>query len=130
MAEPNVEIVRRMFAAFAERDLAAMLTTMDEDVEFLPVTANLTTGGVPYRGHGGIARYLEDVEQVWPRLRIYPEDLRPVGEAVVVIGRVHARGGGMIIDRPTGWVFNMRAGRIVRGCVYGTPAEALDAARD
>jgi ketosteroid isomerase-like protein len=130
VSEPNLDVVRRMFAAFAERDLDGMLPTMDEDVDFLPVTANLTTGGVPYHGHEGIARYLEDVERVWPQLRIYPEDLRPVGDAVVVIGRVRARGGGMIIDRPTGWVFNMRAGRIVRGRVYGTPAEALEAAAD
>jgi ketosteroid isomerase-like protein len=130
VSESNVQVVRRMFAAFAARDLEAMLPTMDEDVDFLPVSANLTTGGVPYRGHEGIARYLEDVERVWPQLRIYPEDLHDRGEAVVVIGRVLARGGGMILDRPTGWVFNMRAGRIVRGRVYGTPAEALEAAGD
>ena len=128
MSEPNLDVVRRMFAAFADRDLEAMLATMEEDVEFLPVTANLTTGGVPYRGHDGIARYLEDVEEVWPQLRIYPDDIRDRGDSIVVIGRVRARGGGMIIDRPTGWVFTMRDGRILRGHVYGTPAEALEAA--
>jgi ketosteroid isomerase-like protein len=130
VTESNADVVRRMFAAFAERDLEAMLATMGEDVEFLPVTANLTTGGVPYRGHEGIARYMEDVETVWPHLRIYPDDIRDLGDCVVVIGRVHARGGGMIIDRPTGWVFKMRAGRIVLGHVYGTPDEALEAAGD
>jgi ketosteroid isomerase-like protein len=129
VSETNVDVVRRMFAAFAERDLEAMLREMDEDVEFLPVTANLTTGGVPYKGHDGIARYMEDVEGVWPQLRIYPGELTPVGEAVVALGRVRARGGGMIIDRPTGWVFKMRAGRILRGRVYGSREEALDAAR-
>jgi ketosteroid isomerase-like protein len=128
VTEPNVEVVRRMFAAFAERDLEAMLASMDEEVEFLPVTANLTTGGVPYRGHEGIARYLDDVEEVWPQLRIYPEELRDLGESVVALGRVRARGGGMIIDQPTGWVFKMRAGRILRGRVYATKEEALEAA--
>lgn len=131
MSEQDVELVRRMFTAFAARDLDAMLPTMHEDVDFLPVTANITTGGAPYRGHDGIARYLRDVEEVWPQLRIYPDDIRDMGDCVVVIGRVRARGGGMIIDRPTGWVFNMREGRIVRGRVYGTPEEALEAtARD
>jgi ketosteroid isomerase-like protein len=130
VTEPNVDVVRRMFAAFAERDLETMLASMDEEVEFLPVTANLTTGGVPYRGHEGIARYLEDVKGVWPQLRIYPEELRDLGDSVVCLGRVRARGGGMIIDRPTGWVFKMRAGRILRGRVYGTQEEALEAARD
>lgn len=118
-----------MFAAFAERDLAAMLPEMAADVEFLPVTANLTTGGVPYRGHDGIARYLEDVARVWPNLRLFPGDMSERGDLVVVLGRVVARGGGMIIDRPTGWVFTMRDGKIARGDVYGSHEEALAAAR-
>lgn len=36
----------------------------------------------------------------------------------------------MIIDQPTGWVFKMRAGRILRARVYGSQEEALEAARD
>jgi ketosteroid isomerase-like protein len=128
--EPNVDVVRRMFAAFAERDLDAMLATMDEEVEFLPVTANLTTGGVPYRGHEGIARYLEDLKGVWPELRIHPGEMRDLGDVVLTLGRVRARGGGMILDRPTGWVFKMRDGRILRARVYGSQDEAIDAASD
>jgi ketosteroid isomerase-like protein len=119
-----------MFAAFAERDLDAMLATMDEQIEFLPVTANLTTGGVPYRGYDGIARYMQDVQRIWQQLRIHPGEMRDLGGSVVTLGRVVARGGGMIIDRPTGWVFEMRAGRILRGRVYGTQDEALEAAGD
>jgi ketosteroid isomerase-like protein len=119
-----------MFAAFAERDLVAMLPEMSADVEFLPVTANLTTGGVPYRGHEGIARYLDDVARVWPELRLFPDEMRDLGGVVVVLGRVVARGGGMILDRPTGWVFALRDGKIVRGHVYGSHEEALAAAGD
>jgi ketosteroid isomerase-like protein len=126
--EPNVDVVRRMFAAFADRDLAAMLPEMDAEVVFLPVTANLTTGGVPYRGHEGIARYLEDVAEVWPGLRLFPEEMRDLGDVVVVLGRVLARGGGMILDQPTGWVFTLREGKIVRGDVFGSHEEALAAA--
>jgi ketosteroid isomerase-like protein len=117
-----------MFAAFAARDLAAMLPEMDADIEFLPVTANLTTGGVPYRGHDGIARYFDDVARVWPELRLFPDELRDLGHVVVVLGRVVARGGGMILDQPTGWVFDVREGKIVRGHVYGSHEEALAAA--
>jgi ketosteroid isomerase-like protein len=128
MSESNLDVVRRMFAAFAERDLDAMLPVMDPEVEFLPVTANLTTGGVPYRGHDGMARYLEDVARVWPELRLFPEEMRELGDVVVALGRVVARGGGMIIDRPTGWVFMLRDGKIVRGHVYGSHEEAIAAA--
>ena len=128
MSETNADVVRRMFAAFADRDLDGMLAAIAPEVEFLPVTANLTTGGVPYRGHAGIAQYMEDVAKVWPVLRIEPQEYREDGDDVVVLGRVVARGGGMILDRPTGWLIKMRDGRIVWMRVYGTPEEALEAA--
>jgi ketosteroid isomerase-like protein len=117
-----------MFAAFAERDLDAMVAEMHADVEFLPVTANLTTGGVPYRGHDGMAQYMADVADVWPELRVFPEDMRERADVVVALGRVIARGGGMILDRPTGWVFKLREGKIAGGWVYATTKEAVAAA--
>jgi ketosteroid isomerase-like protein len=114
VSEANVELARRVFEAFAVRDLEALRGLMDENVEFLPVTANLTTGGVPYRGRDGIAAYFADVDRVWV-----------AGDSVVVLGRIHARGGGMVIDRPTGWVWRMRDGKILSGRVYASHEEAL-----
>ncbi len=128
MSQSNVDLVREMFAAFALRDLDAMVATMCDDIEFLPVTANITTGGVPYRGHEGIAQYLVDVAGVWPELRIFPDDIREHGGAIVVLGRVIARGGGMILDRPTGWVFTLRDGKLASGRVYASREEAVEAA--
>jgi ketosteroid isomerase-like protein len=128
VSEANVELARRAFEAFAQRDLSGVLDVMDEDVEFLPVTANLTTGGVPYRGHDGLGRYLDDVERVWDELRVYPSEYRDLGDSVVALGRMRGRGGGMIIDRPTGWLWRMRSGKIVFGRVYASHEEALKAA--
>ena len=120
--------MRRAFDAFAERDREALLALMDPEVEFLPVTANLTTGGVPYRGFDGLARYLDDVSRVWDELRVYPSDFRAAGDWVVALGRIRARGGGMIIDRPTGWIWRFRSERIVYGQVFASHEEALSAA--
>lgn len=60
----NAELTRRAYKAFAERDLDALLELMHPQIEFVPATADLATGGVPYRGHEGIARYLDDVARV------------------------------------------------------------------
>jgi ketosteroid isomerase-like protein len=128
VSEGNVELARTAFAAFAQRDADAAVSVMSDDVEFLPVTANLTTGGNPYRGHEGIRRYIDDVGRVWKDLRVYPSEFRDLGDTVVALGRIHARGGGMIIDRPTGWVWRMRDGKIVWGRVYTSQEEALRAA--
>jgi ketosteroid isomerase-like protein len=131
VSQENLDLAGRVFEAFAVRDLDGLLAIVDPDVDFLPVTANITTGGMPYRGHDGIARYLDDVARVWPKLRLFPDELRDLGhDTVLVLGRVVAHGGGMILDRPTGWVFRMRDGRIVRMRVYGSHAEAVDAAAD
>ena len=129
VSEPNVELARRVFDTFADRDLPGMLAVMAEDVEFLPVTANIATGGLPYRGHEGIRQYFADAARLWGDLRLFPDEIRPVSESVVVtLGRIHARGGGMILDRPTGWVWVMRDGKIASGRVFGTHEEAIEAA--
>jgi ketosteroid isomerase-like protein len=128
VSEANVDLARRAFEAFAARDVSALLEVMHEDIEFLPVTANLTTGGVPYRGLEGMASYLQDVGRVWEELRVYPSEFRDLGETVVALGRMHGRGGGMIIDRPTGWVWRFRSGKIVYCRVYASQEEALRAA--
>jgi ketosteroid isomerase-like protein len=128
MSEANVDLARRAFAAFSARDIEATLAVMHEEIEFLPVTANLTTGGVPYRGHDGIRSYMEDVARVWDELRVYPSEYRDLGDTVVALGRIHGRGGGMIIDRPTGWVWRCENGKIVFGRIYASHEEALRAA--
>jgi ketosteroid isomerase-like protein len=128
VSEANVDLARKAFDAFDARDIETVLEFMDEDIEFLPVTANLTTGGVPYRGHDGMRSYMEDVARVWDDLRVYPNEFRDMGDTVVALGRMHGRGGGMIIDRPTGWLWRCRNGKIVFGRVYASHEEALRAA--
>ena len=128
MSESRVEVIRSVFEAFSRRDATALAELMEEDVEFLPVTANLTTGGLPYRGHAGIAEYIADVARVWDDLRVEPIEFREVDDAVVVLGRMRGRGGGMIIDQPTGWVWRFRGARVAWGRVFTSHEEALDAA--
>jgi ketosteroid isomerase-like protein len=125
VSEANIDLARQAFDAFAARDVEACVAVFSEDAEFLPVTANLTTGGIPYRGREGIARYFEDVGRVWDELRVFPTEFRDMGETVITLGRMYGRGGGMIIDRPTGWVWRFRDGKIVSGRVFASQEEAL-----
>lgn len=129
MSEQNLDLARRTFDAFANRDLTALSGMMTDDVEFLPVTANIATGGLPYRGHDGIRQYFEDAGRLWAELRAFPDEFSARGDSVVVaLGRIHARGGGMIIDRPAGWVWEVRDGKIASGRVCASHEEALEAA--
>jgi uncharacterized protein len=125
-AESNgIALVRRAFEAFGRRDLGALVELTDDDVElFAPTTAMLANEGRCYRGHDGIARYLQDVERIWASFDVIPEKFREVGNHVVSLGRVRARArDGLAVDDPAAWVWEVREGKLCWGCVYADPGE-------
>ncbi len=124
----NAEVVRRIYAAFARRDLAALSELSDPQLEFWPATARVAGRDGPYRGRDGLRDYLDDVARVWEELRIEPDDFREVGDLVVVTGRVYAWGAGRVVDAPAGWVWRVRDARIVWGRIFDSRRQALVAA--
>ena len=125
----NTDIVRAAFAAFERRDAGALVALCDPECLFEPVTAQIAGDGEPYRGHDGMRRYLTDVARVWQELRPEPTAFEEVGDEVVVAtGRIYAWGVGRVIDSPAGWLWRVRAGRIVHGRVFDTARAARRAA--
>jgi ketosteroid isomerase-like protein len=126
----NVDLVRRLYEAFDERDLQGMMAVTSPDLEwFPPQTASMVQRAEPYRGHEGLRTYFADVDRVWRRLDIIPRDFRDLGDRVLVLGRVYGRGeGGYISDSPAGWLWRVEGGTIIWGRVYLSRAEALQAA--
>ena len=126
----NVDLVRRMFEAFSQRDIEAMLELVAQEFEFLPpVTASMVKRSEPYRGHEGLRQYFEDASSVWLQLDIIPHEFRDLGDRVLVFGRVYARGeGGYISDSPAAWLWRIEGELIAWGRVYTSRAEALQAA--
>ncbi len=119
-------VVRRAFDAFERRHLDALIEITDPEVELFAPTAAVANHGRCYRGHDGIARYLQDVELVWSRLEVIPEKFREVGNHVVCLGRTRARArDGMEIDSPTAWVWELRGGKLIWGCVYADPGSTF-----
>src|SRR4028118_837134 len=82
------EVVREVFAAFARRDLPAILAACAPDVGFWPEGPGGAAGRSrtePYRGHAGMAEYLADVAAVWERLEVDPRDLRAAGAGGIAL---------------------------------------------
>jgi ketosteroid isomerase-like protein len=129
VATTNVDIVRRAFAAFEDRDPEQMIAISRPDVVFEPVTARIAAGGQPYRGHDGVREYFDDVARVWQELRPAPDRFyERDGGVVVATGRVYAWGAGRVIDAPAGWLWRVEGGLIAYGRVFETAAGALAAA--
>jgi ketosteroid isomerase-like protein len=125
----DVDVVKAVFAAFAERDLERVLELAAPDVEFIAVTSDYAGRTEPYRGHDGIRQYFRDVAEVWDELRLTPTDYGVVGDQVLVTGRVSARSPARVVSGSTGWVWRVRSGKVIRGLVYPSAEEAVAALR-
>jgi ketosteroid isomerase-like protein len=125
----HIAIVKRDLAAFADRDVRALLELADREIELIvPGTASLAQGGRSYRGHDGVVRYVHDVGRIWDELEVIPQEFEQLGDSVMVTGRLRARReGSFLIDEPAHWVFDLRNGKILRACAYTDRDAALTA---
>jgi ketosteroid isomerase-like protein len=111
--EDSIERVGRVFDAFARRDIRGALEFMHPQVRLWVVTAAVVRGGRPYVGHKGIREYFRDVDRIWERLELKPVEFDKVGEAVVVVGEVHARGPAGELRQPTVWTWKFTSGLVI-----------------
>jgi ketosteroid isomerase-like protein len=127
MSRENVEVVRRGHDAFNRRDLDDYLSIHDRDVEFTTYERALEGVG-PYRGHAGIRRWWRDLEVV-PDISVELEEVRDLGEAILVRGRLagHGGGSGAPFERTYWGVFRLRDNRIAWWHTFQSEAEALAA---
>jgi ketosteroid isomerase-like protein len=123
----DIELIKAVFAAFAERDVDGMLEYAADDIIFSPVTADYAGRTDPYLGHEGIREYFRDVASVWDDLRVTPTDFRQLGETVLVTGKVTARSAARVIAGSSGWIWRVREGKIVYGRVYPSAGDAISA---
>jgi ketosteroid isomerase-like protein len=126
----DIEVVKAAFAAFAARDLDAVLALAAPDVEFLAVTGEHAGRTEPYRGHDGMREYFRDVASVWEELRLTPREFRGSGDMILVTGRVSARSRSRTVSGSTGWIWRVRDGKIVYVRVYASAADATAAFAD
>jgi ketosteroid isomerase-like protein len=107
----DVAVVRRGYAAFAARDVEAVVALAAPDCELhLDGTARSVERTEPYRGHAGVRQYFEDVARVWDEIELHADDIRSVPGSVIVMGHVDARVGGVLHRRAVLWTWKLRDG--------------------
>jgi ketosteroid isomerase-like protein len=123
----DMDVIKAVYEAFAERDVEGVIAYLDDDVEFSAVTGDHAGRTEPYRGHDGIRQYFRDLAEVWDELRMVPSEYRQDGNTVLVTGRVTARSPARIVAGSTGWIWRMRDGLVVYVRVYPSAADAMAA---
>jgi len=128
MSEENAQVARRTFEAIGRWDIDELLTMYDPAIEFLPLTGTRVESG-GYVGHAGVRAYFEEVGEVWEDMRPHADDIRTVGDHVLLLGgcAVRGRGSGAESDSPMAWVLTVRDGKVVRHRGYASRTEALKA---
>ena len=107
----DVAIVRRAYAAFAERDVEGVIALAAPDCELhVDGTARVLARSGPYRGHDGVREYFADVARAWDELRLHADDVRAVPGSVVVMGHVEAVRDGVLHRRAALWTWKLRDG--------------------
>ena len=129
MSEENVELHRRVNAAFNRRDLDAWLALGDTDIEFSAVLVAVE-GGRPYHGHDGARRFWRDLFDAFPDLRVEVEEIRDLGDTTFASARLvgHGAGSEAAVERPVWHVVEWRNQKCVRFRSFPTETEALEAA--
>jgi ketosteroid isomerase-like protein len=119
----DADVVRAIYAAFAARDIDAVLRFFDPTCELhLAPTAEVAARSDPYRGHQGVRDYFADVERVWDELVLHPDDFRMLPGVVVVLGRVDVRRGGTSARRHVVWTWHVHDGKATSVRVADTGA--------
>jgi ketosteroid isomerase-like protein len=110
----DLDIVRAILAAFADRDVERALEHIDPQCEVhLEGTARRIGRSEPYLGHAGMREYFADVGRVWDELEIHADDFRVIPGSVIVMGSVIGSFGGEPVRRAAMWTWRMRGGRAV-----------------
>ncbi len=127
MIATDIEVVKATFAAFAARDLQAVLALSAPDIELTAVTGDQAGRTDPYRGHDGMRQYFRDVASVWEELQLTPREFRAEGDLILVTGKVSARSRSRTVSGSTGWIWRVRDGKVVYVRVYASAADAIAA---
>jgi ketosteroid isomerase-like protein len=132
MSRENVETVQRAREAWNADDLDAFLAELDPEVEWHPSIERALEGrGTTYRGHDGARKAWEEYRgEAWGRLTAQVQEIRDLGESVLVLGHfdVSGRATGLEFSEELGMLLTFRGGKIVASRDFLSHAEALEAA--
>jgi ketosteroid isomerase-like protein len=130
ISKQNVEIVRGIYDAFAQRDSEMPFGLYAADIEW-DMTATLVVGSnTVYYGHDGVRALFRDVLVEFGEFEFQALDLTPYGNHVLVTVGEHGVGrrSRVAVDRRHYALWTLREGLVTRVRTFLDHGEALQAA--
>jgi len=133
MSQENVEVVQRALEAWNTNNLDAFLAELDPELEWHPsIEPALEGGETAYRGHDGARKAWDDYRGggAWERLTAQIQEIRDLGESVLVLGHLDVTGRttGIEFHEEVGLLMTFRGGKILCSRDFLSHAKALEAA--
>jgi ketosteroid isomerase-like protein len=128
MSRENVEIVRRMYEAFHSGGVSGALSYFDADV--LVDTGNARPDLSVGKGREYLGELVSSWAATWEGWRDEAEEMRDLGNRVLVVSVQRGRGkeSGVEVELRYAILYDLANGVIISVRMYGTVAEALEAA--
>jgi ketosteroid isomerase-like protein len=97
MSQERVEITRQGIEAWNRHDFELGARHLAADVEWLPASPAAVERSL-YRGHDEVARGFNAIWETWDLFEFEEHEIRDLGDSVLWLGRVHARGGASQLE--------------------------------
>ncbi len=125
----NLQLVRRIYAAWDSGDRVAIFALLDQEFEFVNPDYAVDPG--IRRGHDGYAKVLDNLAAAFSEQRHELGEMLDLGDRVLCHTVFHATGrdSGARIDIPEQHLWTVRDGKILRVEWFHDSAEAERAAR-
>ncbi len=127
MSQENVEIVKRVIAAYNRRDYETMRELGHPDVE-LDWSRSLGLEARVYQGREQTLSFYEHYLDTFEEVDVQPDRFIESGNWVVVPNTTYMRGrDGIETVARSAFTFEVHGGLITRHCLYQETQEALEA---
>jgi ketosteroid isomerase-like protein len=129
MSQENVDTARGAIDAWNRGDVDAYVESFHPQCEwYSAVVGSMEGEGTVYRGHRELRRFWDEWHSVWD-LTIEVSEYRDLGDTILTLGRMRARGkaSGIDLDVPVAYVGESEEGLIRKLRAYLDPKQALEA---
>lgn len=127
MAQDNVDVIEKAYAAFGKGDVESVIEFFAESAEIV-APETLPWGGT-YQGPEGMRTFLAKVLEHFSDFKSVPEKVLGADDNhVIVVARNSGRvKGGNRIENPVVWIYQLRDGAITSAWVFVDTAAVREA---